>query len=553
MCAVGFNAVGAFSGGSPAFAVKQIPRMAMVEFKPELSGIRGIADPFDEESRSKTEATWAKTLAQAADDPLIIGYFFANEQGFEDIPRGVPQLSGKHAAKRKLVEVLQQKYPTIADFNAAWDLQAPHFAALADKGLPVSTKAAFADMQEYTELFLDTYFKFLTETFRKYDKNHLMVGNRWQPGTANNEALCRIGGKYMDVISVNYYNWGADRSFIERLYNWTGGKPQMWSEFFYSAGDESNASAYNLDLATQKLRGDAYRNYVEGAAGLGFVVGIEWFSLIDQAVTGRWFSEYNGERCNNGLFNACDRPYDAMLREMAKSHEVIYDVLLSGKKPFTIDDPRFNRNSGRSRKLVQAGSVPPGAMKIDGLADGWPGRPPELLGGARLTVGLDGTGFEAAFKLAWDADCLYVLVNVTDPTPLNNRNEGVALWQGDCVELFIGSEKLDQPGTLLFTDHQVLLGGHAVVKPGSTHVVNAARQPAIRMVNVPSVDGGGYTLEAAIPWSALDVTPVENTELLFDIAVDDAPEGGSRTRQIMWNGGANSRDRSYWGRLKLTL
>jgi len=550
--AAGFNAVGAFSGVTPSMVEKHIPRMEFVGFGPDLPGIRGVGDPFDEDARRKTDESWSKYLPKAAADPLIVGYFFANEQAFEDIPRGVPQLSGKYAAKRKLVEMLQKRYPTIAEFNAAWGLQMADFAALNDKGLPVSTKAAFADMQAYNELFLDTYYRFLTETFRKYDKNHLMVSNRWQPGTANNEALCRIAGKYMDVISINYYTWGVDRTFIERLYKWTGGKPQMWSEFFYSAGAESNAASYSLDMATQKLRGDAYRNYVEQAASTGYVVGIEWFSLIDQAVTGRWFQMLDGERANDGLFNACDRPYDACLREMAKSHAEIYDVLLNGKKPFTLDDPRFAAGAGKVLKQVQAGRVTPGSLKINGLADGWPGRPPEHIGGEHLAVGKDAKGLEGSFKIAWDAENLYILINATDPTPLNNDNKGASLWAGDCVELFIGSEKIDQPGTLLFTDRHVLLGGQAVVTADSTHVINAAVQPKIPMVTVPSVDGSGYTLEAAIPWSALDFKPAENSELLFDIAIDDAAAGGGRMRQIMWNGGEkNSSDRSYWGRLKL--
>lgn len=550
--AVGFNHIGAFSGNSPAFAEKRIPRMDMVGFGPELPGIRGVADPFDAESRRKTEESWAKRLPKTADDPLIVGFFFANEQGFEDIPRAVPLLSGKHAAKRKLVEMLQAKYPTVAEFNAAWGLQAASFESLADTGVPVSTKAAFADMQAYTEVFLDEYFRFLTETFRKYDKNHLMVSNRWQPGTANNEALCRAAGKYMDVISINYYALGVDRGFIERLYNWTGGKPQMWSEFYYTSEAESNAAGTNMAMETQKLRGEAYRQYVEQGAALGFVVGIEWFTLIDQAVTGRWFSKLNGERANTGLFNACDRPYDACLREMAKTHEAIYDVWLGKREPFRIDDPRFTGGAGKARKTVQAGRVERGAIAVDGLVDGFPGRPPELVGSDRIVGGKDGKGLEATYKLAWDADNLYVLVNVTDATPLNNLRTGDRLWDGDGIELFIGSEKLDQPGTLLFTDRQVLLAAHAKATPASTHVVNAARQPAIQLVNIPSVDGSGYTMEAAIPWSALDITPAENLELLFDLAIDDAPEGGGRTRQLMWNGGAkNSGDRSYWGRLRL--
>lgn len=550
--AVGFNAVGAFSDFTPAFADKHFPRMEHLSFGPGLPGINGVPDAFDDEIKRKTEESWANSLPKKASDPLIIGFFFANEQAFEDIPRGVPQLNGKFAAKRKLVELLQVKYPTIAAFNEAWGVQMADFAALADKGLPVTTKAAFVDMQVYTELFLDAYFKFLTETFRKYDQNHLMVSNRWQPGTANNEALCRIAGKYMDVISINYYTLGVDKGFMERLYQWTGGKPQMWSEFYYTSGAESNPSAGGLDMKSQQARGEAYRNYVEQAAHLGFVVGIEWFTLIDQAVTGRWFSKLDGERANTGLFNTCDRPYDAMWREMAKTHADVYDVWLNGKTPFHIDDARFSGGASKTRKSVQAGSVPTGSIAIDGGTKGWPGRPPERISSDRIVIGNDGKGLEAAFKVAWDEQYLYLLVNITDPTPLNNTKHGNELWAGDGVELFIGSEKLNQSGTLLFSDHQVLLAGRTDVKTDAAHLLNAVKQPEIKLVNIPSVDGTGYTMEAAIPWSALDVKPVEGTQLIFDLAIDDAPQGGDRTRQLMWNGSArNSGDRSYWGQLQL--
>lgn len=549
--AMGFNSIGAFSGDTPAFAEKRIPRMAMVGVRPELPGIRGVSDPFDEATLTAMDESWAKSVAPKADDPLIIGYFFANEQGFEDIPRGVPQLKGKHAAKRRLVEQLKKTYPTIAEFNAAWGVQAADFAAVADMGLPVQTRQAFADMKAYTELFLDTYFRTITETFRKHDRNHLMVSNRWQPGTANNEALCRAAGRYMDVISINYYAMGVDRDFIRRLYGWTGGKPQMWSEFYYTSGAESNCAAGGNDMATQQARGQAYRNYVEAAADLGIVVGIEWFTLIDQAVTGRWFEKLSGERANTGIFNVADRPYRAMVAEMAQANTAVYGVWLDGKKPYVIDDPRFAPGAGRTRRSIQAGRVAPGAIAIDGALTGWPGRPPERIGADQLVSGKDAQGFEAAFKLCWDEANLYLLANVTDPTPMNNPKSGGHLWAGDGVELFIGSENLDQPGTLLFSDHQVLIGAKSEAKD-ATWVVNAPQQPAIPLAVAASVDGTGYVLEAAIPWAALGVAPKEGQELIFDIAVDDAPKGGDRTRQLMWNGGQrNSADRSYWGRLQL--
>ena len=85
----------------------------------------------------------------------------------------------------------------------------------------------------------------------------------------------------------------------------------------------------------------AYRNYVEGAAALGFVTGIEWFTLIDQAATGRFFEGINGERANTGLLSVTDRPYRDLLREMTETHLDLYPVWFGLKKPWRFEDPRF--------------------------------------------------------------------------------------------------------------------------------------------------------------------------------------------------------------------
>jgi hypothetical protein len=549
----GFNSVGAFSPASPAFAQMNFPRVATLPLGqwtlgPALPGVRGVFDPFDAQNLAKMEELFAKSVAPQADDPLLIGYFLDNEQGFEDLPRAIPALPGKHAAKRELVARLQAAYKDIAAFNAAWGLDAASFEALADRGLPLTTQAAFADMQAYTAHFLDTYYRGIVAAFRKVDKNHMLIGNRWQPSTANNETLCRVAGTYMDVISINYYTCGIDEAFVRRLHAWSGGKPQMWSEFYFTAAQESNVAAGNNDVPTQRERGLAYRHYVEGAAALGFVVGVEWFTLIDQAVSGRFFEGLNGERANTGLFNVADRPYRDLFAEMAKTHAAVYGVWLEGQAPFRFDEPRFNGKAGSATRTVSAGRAT-APMVIDGQLAGWPGRPPERLGADRLALGRESGGTEAAFKLCWDEKALYLLVNVTDPTPMKNDHTGGDLWNADALELFIGSEKPEQGGTLLFTDRQILLGAG---KNNQTHVVNAAQQPAIETSVTPSVDGKGYTLEAAIPWRALGVTPEAGQTLLFDLALGNSADGKQRTSQLVWNGGSrNSSDRSAWGRLAL--
>ncbi|MBL8995426.1 MAG: hypothetical protein JNM63_18920, partial [Spirochaetia bacterium] len=550
--AFGFNSVGAFSGISPSFAKKNFPYVNSLPlsqwvFAPEIAGVRGVFDPFDEKNLKKMDEMFSGAVKAAAEDPLLIGYFLANEQAFEDIPRAIPQLDGKNACKRRLVEFLKERYKMIETFNSAWAMKSASFETLADQGLALTTKESFSDMQAYTEIFLEAYFRSIHETFKKYDKRHLLIGNRWQPGTANNEQLCRISGKYMDVQSINYYTYGIDPAFLKRLYEWGGKKPLLLSEFFYTSGKEANTAERSHEMATQKERGLAYRQYLENAASLGYVVGLEWFTLIDQAVTGRFFSKYNGERYNTGLFNVADRPYADMLCEMLVAHQNLYEVLLNGKSPYQIKDARFN-SEGTALRKAEAG-LPEGTMAIDGLVSGWPGRPPEAISRSRVVSGGNGGATEANFKVSWDEKKIYVLVNVVDSTPMKNERSGGELWMGDGVELFIGGESPDKGGPLLFSDRQILLGAG---KNNQFHAVKQSSQPAIETAVVPTVDGKGYTLEAAIPWSALGIVPKENLEILFDLAVDDSANGKDRSWQIVWNGtDRNSSERGAWGRLRL--
>lgn len=549
----GFNSIGAFSGATQAARDANFPYVASLPLDPwdggipRLPGIHETWDPFDEKIRARVEQNFAKGLPAKANDPLIIGYFLINEPLYEDIPKVVPTLKGTFACKRRLVQMLQEKYKTIEAFNTAWETTAKSFEELNDAHLIVKTKTASEDMHEYTGLFFETYFQLVDSTFRKYDKNHMLIGNRFQPGTINNEQLLRISGKYMDVISFNYYSYALDKDFLTRLHNWSGGKPMMLSEFYWTAPGEAGLAG-GLEVDNQQTRGLAYRNYVEQAAATGFVVGIEWFTLVDQATTGRWFSGYNGERANSGIFSVTDRPWKPMVAEMSKTNYGIYDVWTGEKPPFVLEDPRFSPKGGGTKTTSAPRAV--GPIKIDGTTQNWPGIPPEQISGKRVVQGSNAGGVEATFKLCWDEKNLYILASVIDPTPMKNENDGNMLWSGDGLEFFIGSEKIGEGGPLLFTDRQILLS--AGVATGRSYLANAPQQTTIEMIVVPGVDGKSYTLEAAIPWQTLGIKPQVGQEFRFDLGLDDSADGKARARQLMWNGtDKNSTDRSHWGRLKL--
>ncbi|MCW8130567.1 MAG: hypothetical protein KIS92_09480 [Planctomycetota bacterium] len=554
----GFNSTGAFgSGDREARNERNFPSVGSLPFSkwegvPEIPGVRCTWDPFDEKMQKAFDANCAKHIAPHADDPLIIGYFLTNEPIYEDIPRVIPTLKGEWACKRRLVAELKKKYGTIEAFNQAWDLKAASFDALNDQGLGVKTDAAAGDIKDFTALFLDELFRTATETFRKYDKNHMLIGNRLQFGTINNETLCKIGGKYMDVWSFNYYTYALDTEFLKRVHGWSGGKPMILSEFYWNAVDESGLPGGVKDVKTQAERGLAYRQYVEQAAALDFIVGVEWYTLYDMPYTGVGYSKLGGENANDGLLAMTDRPWKDMLAHMVKTNYEIYDVIAGTRKPFVFDDPRFTVKGPRKQTVKVHRAE--GPMEIDGTSAGWPGIPAERIGGDRLVNGADAGGVEATFKLCWDDANLYVLAEVTDPTPLKNEQGEKSLWSADCVELFFGADKPGEGGELRRGDRQVLLRA-AVPSEGkaSSYVPQLDEQPAIKSAVVARVDGKGYVLEAAIPFALLGVEkPDGGRELLFDIAIDDSADGKIRARQLMWNGSLNnSKDRGAWGRAVL--
>ncbi|MDQ2730598.1 MAG: CBM9 family sugar-binding protein, partial [Armatimonadota bacterium] len=544
---LGFNAIGDFSGVSQAARDAKFPWVAGLPGAGAVEGLRGIFDPFDPQVATQLDTEYAQSIKPAANEPLLIGYFLENEQAFEDIPRVIPSLKATQPAKVRLVDMLQKKYATIAAFNTAWGMKEDSFDGLKDTGLPVTTAAASADMNDFTGQYIEAYYRLIHDTFRKYDTHHMLIGNRWQPGTANSEQLCRIAGKYCEMLSLNYYTYGVDKTYLKRLYDWSGGKPFMLSEFYWSSPAESGLPGGN-ELKTERERGLAYRNYIEQAASTGFVVGIEWFTLIDQARTGRWFERYNGERANTGLFNVADRPYKDFLAEASTSNYGIYDVLLGKRPPFSWNDPRFEPK-GSGQKVV---SIPRavGAIKLDGTRNGWPGIPPETVPSSRLVMGADSAGLDGSFRLCWDDQNLYVMAQVSDPTPMKNTEQGAGIWNGDGVELFIGAENVDTAGPLLFTDRQVLLSAGQPADGKRSFIAHAPQQVPADVFVAPAVDGKGYVLEAAIPFTALGFTPKEGQAIRFDLGIDDG-NGAGRVRQLMWSGGArNSGDRSDWGRGK---
>jgi len=546
---LGFNSSGAFTGGTQADTTLAFPRVDWVRFDgmEEIPESRGIIDPFAAGAAGKFDDNCARFLAPQNDDRLLVGHFLGNEQAFDNIPKIVPTLDGKSGAKRKLVSMLREEYGDIGKWNAVWQPKTPakSFDELNDEKLFVVNKDAAADVSRFNGVLLDAYYKMISDGYKKYCPNHLLLGNRFLSSTANDDQVVRIAGKYLDVVSINYYTYALETDFLKRVHTLSGGRPILLSEWHYGATDQG-LSGGARQVKSQHERGLGYRNYVEQAASLGFVVGQEWFSYLDQALAGRWFEHDNGEKGNIGLISVTDRPYKEFLTEAARANFDVYDVMLGKKPPFRYDDPRFSGAVGGNKVALVPHALP--GMTINGVLDNWPGQPADRITGLVLGNDIPGKPASADFRMAWDETNLYLFIQVKDPTPMQNEATGAGLWSGDSIEMFVGGDNLTQGGALQFGDRQVLLSARRGADGYRWYFNNSPKPYDVKMEILPNVAGDGYTIEAAIPFEGLNIKPHENQEILFDIGFNDTTAG---RRQYMWNGGArNSGDRGAWGHAK---
>ncbi len=153
----------------------------------------------------------------------------------------------------------------------------------------------------------------------------------------------------------------------------------------------------------------------------------------------------------------------------------------------------------------------------------------------------------AEFKMLWDEDNLYYLLDVTDNTP--NHNPEQEWYQNDSVALYIDAKDSKQDG-LGATDYQFVF-----LWDGSNPTLTECEHDKMDGVEYAfKKTGKGYCIEAAFPWSTLGTpAPHVGTVIGMDVLVNDNQSGSGRNALIGWQDDTdNAWQYPYlWGRAVL--
>jgi tetratricopeptide (TPR) repeat protein len=136
----------------------------------------------------------------------------------------------------------------------------------------------------------------------------------------------------------------------------------------------------------------------------------------------------------------------------------------------------------------------------------------------------------ASYKILWDAQNLYVLVNVTDDS-LKNDSDSDLWYQDDCIEVFIDADNskssaYDEDDAQYHFDWDKSKPTMDRFEHGSLNGVEFA------MVTTEK----GYRTEIKFPWSTLGTKPSAGKKIGLDIHVNDDDDGGDRDSKLTWRG-----------------
>lgn len=282
-------------------------------------------DLFAPQMERAVDGAAKSQIPKLKDDPYLVGYFSDNELGWWDdtlflnyakFPLGSP-------GRAKLNATIRAFYGS--DFGRLkrdWTVSAKSFAELAAKpGMTLREGGqGIRLVHEFNRVLADRYYSLMQRTIRKYDRNHLILGDRYCQ--YYNLETARASAKYIDVASTNY---GADwndgsyaRFFLSTLHRLTG-RPIVITEFYMGARENRSGNRNSGDafpkVQTQAERATAFAKCIETFATTPFVIGAHWFQYSDEPEHGRG----DGEDWNMGLVDIEGKPYEGMADAMRKS------------------------------------------------------------------------------------------------------------------------------------------------------------------------------------------------------------------------------------------
>ena len=334
LAAFGFNTLGTHSSTrfyEPGFA-PYIHETRFVDIPHWMEPAeKDFLDVFSTQFEEHCDGRARDQCRQRAKDPHLIGYsltdcpiftdldaaprensvYGAKRPGLPTWPRVLRNLAAEHAGKNVYIETVRQIYGgDIAAFNSAYRTGFGSFDALAGaSGWRPRTDPANPDETRDNHRFLtrvvERYYQVATRSIRRYDRNHLILGDKLNGNTDTPDSIIGLAGRYMDVIY--YQTFGAYAEQKPHLDRWARvtRKPFFNGDSSYSVPTPEMPDPYGPHCKDQQERARRSLEFAESAFARPDFVGWSHCGWMDGSTSlpGQSFKQHAGLQTAMGVYH----------------------------------------------------------------------------------------------------------------------------------------------------------------------------------------------------------------------------------------------------------
>jgi hypothetical protein len=250
-----------------------------------------------------------KTVIPIKDDPYLLGYSMTDCPIFTDLdaaprinniygeirvdgwttwPCKLRNLDEKSPGKRAWVDTMQEIYSnSIEGFNKTYGSHFSSFDALLQAeywrpAVDLDNKKEKEDNQTFLYKVVDQCYKVEVEAIRKYDKNHLIFGDKLNGNTDTPDEIVKLSAKHMDLVLYQYYAlWEDQWELFERWSKLTD-KPFLMGDSGFAVPDRHLPDPYGPHCMTQEDKAERFIETFYNIYRQKNFVGWNWCGWMDQ-------------------------------------------------------------------------------------------------------------------------------------------------------------------------------------------------------------------------------------------------------------------------------
>ena len=305
-------------------------------------------DVFSEAFAAHCDRLAREFAAPAKDDPFLLGYamtdcpLFTEEDCRErpDViggarrearigwPRRLRNFGANAPGKKAYVQTMRDIYRgQISDFNATYGTQFDSFDALqtAENWRPhtdLSNGNETRDNIEFLQKVVAKYYQTTRDAIRRYDPNHLFVGDKINANTDALDTLLPITSQFTDIVFYQMYaRYEVQKPGLDRWYR-TADKPLINGDSAFTMITDTMPRPYGPVADNIEQRAEWTDEFFRNAFARPEFIGWHYCGLIDASN----LVAQKQDRQHSGLLTGYGEPYPELLKVLQTCTNEMYEI-----------------------------------------------------------------------------------------------------------------------------------------------------------------------------------------------------------------------------------